>query len=190
MKYEADILQSSVDTLKLELKKQKENEILLLKYPDLYGPMTHIDEHGESNVANDMQNQINANKHRIFLLNNLNKKLENSVRKLNETSNSASASPSKKETTITSDEPSEHGSNYFVKQPVSSPSVLSTPKSIEDIGSRTLMARPVPFFKLDSELEHPLPPQTTTIDQTRYVSILLRIKNILFQKHKNDFIVY
>lgn len=165
-----------MDTLKLELKKQKKNEILLLKYPDLYGPMTHIDDHSESNVANDMQNQINANKHRIFLLNNLNKKLENSVRKLNETTmttNSASGSPSKKETTITSDESSEHGSNYFVKQPVSSPSVLSTPKSIEDIGNRTLLARPVPFFKLDSELENP--PQATTIDQIRYVFIFLRI---------------
>lgn len=155
-------MQSSIDTLKLELKKQKDNEILLLKYPDLYGPMTHIDEHGgESNVADDMQNQINANKHRIFLLNNLNKKLENSVRKLNETTTIGSSTPAKNESIV---EISEVINSQFVKQPVSSSSVSSTPKSLEDIGTRTLMSRPVPFFKLDSEIENI---QASNIEQIR-----------------------
>ena len=166
MKYEAEILQSSVDTLKLELKKQKDNELLLLKYPDLYGPMSHMeDEEAETNVASDMQNQINANKHRIYLLNNLNKKLENSLKKLNETnvvrSNSSSAKKSQNINAhgagdgVTSGG-GESNRNYFAKQQtMSASSTGSTPKSADESAgsSRPLLTRPVPFFKLDSEME-------------------------------------
>jgi hypothetical protein len=167
MKYEAEILQSSVDTLKLELKKQKDNELLLLKYPDLYGPMSHMeDEEAETNVASDMQNQINANKHRIYLLNNLNKKLENSLKKLNETnvvrSNSSSAkkTPQNINASGAGDGVTSGGGdsnrNYFAKQQtMSASSTGSTPKSADESAgsSRPLLTRPVPFFKLDSEVE-------------------------------------
>ena len=76
------MLKKSVEEFKLELKKYKDNELLLLKYPDLYCP-AEINE-GELNVVDDMQNQINANKHRIGLLDSLNKKLSVSIKKLNE----------------------------------------------------------------------------------------------------------
>lgn len=157
MKYETEILQSSIDTLKLELKKQKDNEVLLLKYPDLYGPMTHIEdpnsETSSNDVANDMQNQINANKHRIYLLNNLNKKLENSVRKLSETTAQKKNSPIENSLGLLANGDSSKESNYFAKPPQS---VASTPKSsTADVvtSNRTGLGRPVPFFKLESEIE-------------------------------------
>ena len=83
MQYENEILQNALSGLKLEMKKAKENELLLVKYPDLYGPVPQVVDE-ELNVQEDMVNQISANKHRMQLLEGLNRKLEVSLRKLRE----------------------------------------------------------------------------------------------------------
>lgn len=147
LKYDNEILQSSIDSLNAELKKRKESEHLLLKYPDLYGTMEHVGEDHDIGVEVDMQNQINANKHRIYLLNNLNKKLENSIKKLHETKSlhKQSSLDSNPDQTINEEK------SYFKKQS----SIVSTPKNQpeESAGSRLGLNRPVPLFKLENEID-------------------------------------
>jgi hypothetical protein len=148
LKYDNEILQTSIDSLNMELKKLKQNEHLLLKYPDLYGPLENLmDDDDEatttSNVAADMQNQLNANKHRIYLLNNLNKKLENSIKKLNESTTTTN------EISFVANEEK----NYFKKQSLSN---VSTPKAeapTHDDTRLQALSRPVPLFKLENEID-------------------------------------
>jgi uncharacterized protein (UPF0335 family) len=85
VQYENEILQNSINGLKAEVKKLKDNELLLLKYPDLYGPMEQLSNEQELDVYEDMVNQMNANRHRVNLLENLNRKLDHSMKKLKET---------------------------------------------------------------------------------------------------------
>jgi hypothetical protein len=127
---------------------------LLLKYPDLYGPVD-ISE-SEMNVVEDMQNQINANKHRMSLLDNLNKTLFNSIKKLNEKRNSNDNSINTNTTGMSStlnqsssnNEPNEE--NYFMKHKDSRrDSLVETPKNSDRNG----LGRPVPLFKLENEME-------------------------------------
>ncbi|CAF0817787.1 unnamed protein product [Brachionus calyciflorus] len=144
LRYESEILQGSITNLKLELKKMKDNESLLIRYPDLYGPMEQLND-DELSVIDDMQNQIKANKHRISLLENLNNKLFNSIKKLNETQGTNE---------ITNDiGASFDDKNYFMKPNESSSrsqSRLDTPKQSDNNYS---FSRPVPLFKLDNEIE-------------------------------------
>jgi hypothetical protein len=80
-------MKNSIEEMRLEIEKQKENELLLIRYPDLYGPIEQFvqNEHSSPNeLCAQMNNQINANERRINLLVNLNKKLLNSVIKLKE----------------------------------------------------------------------------------------------------------
>ncbi len=157
-KYDIEILQNSVSSLHKELKKSKENEILMMRYPDLYGPIEQLNEH-EMNVCDDMINQINANKYRINLLENLNKKLNNSIKKLNETQMN---NEKLNETTMTSNDNNnnETSLNYFMKPPQStsrttpSNSNLVTPRNNSATSnSRQALTRPVPLFKLENEID-------------------------------------
>ena len=75
-------LESEREQLQSEVQKLKETELLLLKYPDLYGPIEQLE---QLSVSEEMENQIDANRHRIALLQTLNSNLSNSVRKLNDT---------------------------------------------------------------------------------------------------------
>lgn len=137
------MLKKSVEEFKLELKKYKDNELLLLKYPDLYGP-AEINE-GELNVVDDMQNQINANKHRIGLLDSLNKKLSVSIKKLNEKRESIDQSFNKSNSKLDLNETNE---NYFMKQKDSRRASLNETPRIE----KNALTRPVPLFKLENEM--------------------------------------
>jgi hypothetical protein len=74
-------LESEREQLQSEVQKLKETELLLLKYPDLYGPIEQLE---QLSVSEEMENQIDANRHRIALLQTLNSNLSNSVRKLND----------------------------------------------------------------------------------------------------------
>ena len=128
----------------------KENETLMMRYPDLYGPIEQLNEE-EMNVCEDMMNQINANKYRINLLENLNKKLNNSIKKLNETQMN--------DTALTNDN-QDTSLNYFMKPPQStsrttpSNSNLVTPRrnSIGNSSGKQALTRPVPLFKLENEI--------------------------------------
>jgi len=158
LRMEIDTHKRQVDELSKEVKKCKENEMLLLKYPDLYGPIEQHGDENELNVCEDMINQINANKYRIGLLENLNKKLSNSIKKLNETQ-------------VVNSKASETD-NYFMKQranPNDSTRTLtplrqsSSSKIVQDkheqanerssaTSAHIMPVRPVPLFKLENEL--------------------------------------
>jgi hypothetical protein len=154
-KYDIEILQNSVSSLHKELKKSKENEILMMRYPDLYGPIEQLNDN-EMNVCDDMINQINANKYRINLLENLNKKLNNSIKKLNETQMN---NEKLNETALTTNENNDTSLNYFMKPPQStsrttpSNSNLGTPRNKSANNSRQAISRPVPLFKLENEID-------------------------------------
>jgi hypothetical protein len=98
-----------------------------------------------------MQNQIKANKHRIGLLDNLNKTLMNSIRKLSEKRNSIDNSqnilPSPlNQSKNNNTDLNQSSDNYFMRHKDSrSESLVETPK-------KNLM-RPVPLFKLENELD-------------------------------------
>lgn len=162
LKYESEILQNSLENLKQELKKLRDNESLLIRYPDFYGPLEQLND-DELNVVEDMQNQIRANKHRIDLLEKLNNKLINSINKLNETMTSnqcdnVCASLEEK--------------NYFMKPTESSSrsqSVLESPKE-----QKCSYTRPVPFYKLENELENETKDETTA--EPNYETILNNCK--------------
>ncbi len=151
LKYDTEILQNSVNSLQKDLKKMKENEILMIRYPDLYGPLEQLNEN-EMNVCDDMMNQMNANKYRINLLESLNKKLNNSIKKLNETQMNETAS--------TNDQLNETNLNYFMKPPQSTSrstpanSNLVTPRNNSNsaLNKRQALTRPVPLFKLENEI--------------------------------------
>lgn len=87
-KTQVEQLEASVSNLTGQVTKMKETELLLLKYPDLYGPIEQLEELG---VGEEMENQITANRHRIALLENLNSNLSNSVRKLNDSASRPSS---------------------------------------------------------------------------------------------------
>jgi hypothetical protein len=136
----------------------KENETLLIRYPDLYGPLEQLNEN-EVNVCEDMINQINANKYRINLLESLNKKLNNSIKKLNETQMSNTSNIdidndniiySKPTSAINKYENSHDNdtTHYFMKPPPSTRtnSNVTTPKA-------SALTRPVPLFKLENEID-------------------------------------
>ena len=115
------------------------------------------------NVVEDMQNQINANKHRMSLLDNLNKTLFNSIKKLNEkrnsidnsvnnttTTNTSSMSPTTLNQSSSHTEPISDG-NYFMKHKDSRrDSLVETPRNSD----RNCLGRPVPLFKLENEMEN------------------------------------
>lgn len=137
--------------------KLKDNELLLLRYPDLYGP---IEQFEEADVADEMQNQISANQHRISLLTNLNDNLSNSVRRLNETQSravsrantshvSASSANHNHSRTINR---SEVQLNEFMKPDVSRTESRKSEAPKSEAGSR-VPSRAYPLFKLDSEIE-------------------------------------
>ena len=151
LKYDTELLQNSVNSLQRDLKKMKENEILMIRYPDLYGPLEQLNEN-EMNVCDDMINQINANKYRINLLESLNKKLNNSIKKLNETQMNETGIMNQTEQNDTS-------LNYFMKPPQSTSrttpanSTLATPRNNSSSSSnRQALTRPVPLFKLENEI--------------------------------------
>ena len=135
----------------------KENETLLIRYPDLYGPLEQLNDN-ELNVCEDMINQINANKYRINLLESLNKKLNNSIKKLNETQmsnidmdgNDNSVYSNKPDSAINKYENSHDNdaTHYFMKPPPSTRtnSNVTTPKA-------SALTRPVPLFKLENEID-------------------------------------
>lgn len=78
---EINEFKSSISILKNELQKCKEKELLLMQYPDLYGP---IEIKKELSIIDDMEMQIQSNTHRINLLEAQNKSLKNSIEKLKE----------------------------------------------------------------------------------------------------------
>ena len=128
LEYDKQVLVKSIEEMKVQMNKLQENELLLLKYPDLYGPIEQTEELG---VAEEMQNQINANSHRIKLLENLNNNLFNSVKKLHETQlNSRGNSANKVD--------------YFMKE-------NSTVES--RTREKQVLSRPVPLFKLENEID-------------------------------------
>ena len=125
----------------------KENENLLLRYPDLYGPIEHPNDN-ELNVAEDMENQIQANNHRIALLQNLNRNLDNSLRRLNETHG-------KKNSTMDEHLNQTIGrsydvQNYFLKRKESIPEAV---KVVDRDTKSATVGRPVPLFKLENEID-------------------------------------
>ncbi len=65
-----------------EVKKLKEKELLLLQYPDLYGP---IPIQKDTDIIKDMEMQIQANRYRIELLEQQNQTLKSSMQRLIET---------------------------------------------------------------------------------------------------------
>lgn len=155
LQFDNEILQNSLNNLKEEMNKVKHSQLLLLKYPDLYGPMEHLSVEGEqeTNVYEDMLNQMNANKERIRLLDELNKKLENSMNRLKQVNgfrNDRSQSSESRHHSMRSNgggfDTSEH-SNYFMKAPESS----SRRSSISQ--EKPPSSRPYPLYKLESELE-------------------------------------
>jgi hypothetical protein len=73
-----DDLKSSLAQLNNEVKKHKEKELLLLQYPDLYGPLPQK----ETDLLTDMESQILANRHRIDLLQAQNSTLQISIQRL------------------------------------------------------------------------------------------------------------
>jgi hypothetical protein len=160
IQYENEILQNSINNLKQEIKKQKQNELLLLKYPDFYGPMDHLHIEGEIDVYEDMQNQINANQFRISLLENLNRKLETSIKKLKEArppshkaqsylpNNNFSEESGFNSSMTNKDSTLGDNLNFFMKpQPETSSSRRSS------IVLPEKPSRPFPLYKLESELD-------------------------------------
>jgi hypothetical protein len=135
------MLNDSVDKLKIEIKKLKENETLLLKYPDLHGPIDQLDLN-EVNLCEDMVNQINANNYRIYLLENINKKLSNSIIKLK-----------KNDSLQKNDEKIKIPDNLNIINNESdnfeSLTFSTCPKSKK-------LSRPAPLFKLENEIEYDL----------------------------------
>ncbi len=77
-------LKSSLVKLNNEVKKHKEKELLLLQYPDLYGPLPQK----ETDLLTDMESQILANKYRIDLLETQNSKLKVTIQQLANSINS------------------------------------------------------------------------------------------------------
>ena len=75
-----DDLKTNLTQLNINLKKFKEKEMLLLQYPDLYGPMPI--QHQETDLITDMESQMQANKHRIELLEAQNETLKISIQRL------------------------------------------------------------------------------------------------------------
>ena len=129
LEYDKQVLVKSIEEMKVQMKKLQDNELLLLKYPDLYGPIEQTEELG---VAEEMQNQINANSHRIKLLENLNNNLFNSVKKLHETQQNSRANSAINKV------------DYFMKE-------NSTVES--RTREKQVLSRPVPLFKLENEID-------------------------------------
>ncbi len=129
-------LQASIEALQCDNAKLKHNELLLLRYPDLYGP---IEQAEELSVAEEMENQISANQHRITLLSNLNLKLGNSVRKLSE-AQSRSASRA-----------AQGGENEFMRSEGGKAEKKGSGESWVPAESR-VPSRAYPLFKLESEM--------------------------------------
>ncbi len=149
------------------MSKLRANQTLLLTYPDLYGAIPQLDEN-EMNVCDDMINQCSANKLRIELLENLNRKLENSIKKLNENQvriNSTNNWQSRLETRTTTPQnlpqaplpPPQNDRQSAnleqLMQPAADSSYLtSSSLSSSKMPAPLQMQRPVPLFKLENEL--------------------------------------
>jgi hypothetical protein len=132
----------------MDIKRIKENETLLLRYPDLYGPIEQLNPN-ETNVCDDMLNQINANKHRIQLLDNLNKKLYNSIKKLNETQVDEMKSNQNKSY-------DSENKDYFLKHEGDDLSRSTTKMEVRKSSEKKSISRPVPLFKLENEIDQEL----------------------------------
>lgn len=122
-------LKQNLSGLNNEIKKMKEKELLLLQYPDLYGP---IPVQKDTDIIKDMELQIQANRHRIQLLESQNQALKNSIQKLFESE--------KKTTTVQSPQQSINTTNQ------------NNNKNNNHINENLNVARPVPLFKLENEI--------------------------------------
>lgn len=161
---------------KAELKRKSDNETLLLKYPDLYGPLENLSEN-ESNVLEDMLNQVNANKHRISLLENLNGTLMTSIKKLNEANVRSNSQENSRKPSIDIQYENSHSQQQqqhrYTMQSVSrneheeSLNRSSHRRQISPgTGDAKFPPRPMPLFKLDNELSDPNTNKPLSADKT------------------------
>lgn len=74
-------LQSLIQTLEQTISKAKEQEQLLIEYPDLHGPV-NAGIRGTGDLAQDMDNQVRANTVRIRLLEEQNTRLRKTITKV------------------------------------------------------------------------------------------------------------
>lgn len=72
-------LKKNNNSLNVDIQKFKEKELLLLQYPDFYGP---IPIQKETDITTDMELQIQANQYRIELLEQQNQTLKSSIQRL------------------------------------------------------------------------------------------------------------
>jgi hypothetical protein len=153
LKSENKMLNNLIDNLKSEIRKLKENQTLLLQYPDLYGPIEQLDSN-ETNVCEEMDNQINANEYRIHLLENINAKLRNSINKLKQSKGSQIISEKNIQfLNVKETEPDncEEFSNYRHELELDLENLNLS--SFRKNSKTNSFSRPAPLFKLENEIE-------------------------------------
>jgi hypothetical protein len=121
-------LKKKNNSLNNDVQKLKEKELLILQYPDLYGP---IPIQKDTDIIKDMEFQIQANTYRIELLEQQNQTLKSSIQRLIEADQKNQVEKLSYQ---------QQTSSNYIKNNTEYPSTSM---------------RPIPLFKLENEINEP-----------------------------------
>ncbi|KAK2191714.1 hypothetical protein NP493_47g04026 [Ridgeia piscesae] len=133
-------LRGEVREMGRKLEKAKDQERLLVEYPDLNGPV-NTDLTGSGDIVKDMQNQVTANSVRIGLLQQQNAKLQNSISKMIQAQNRPRPDPTLqgpvpiplwKQSDIVTNGDTMHHANQFTRKETSLTKHQNNPNDMTD----------------------------------------------------------